>query len=694
MSGSSMPEEYRRKRVRKGTKSCCECKRRKIKCILSPDLSICTGCLERSTPCLSQEYVDDRPPHHAEDSALDRRMARVELLLETLMDRIPWGQVGDLTPSSISATANESRPLFASLPNGSGVQTEVRPPSGKLEILRRRLARMLPCQADVDCLFASSHGWWLIQQHMMPHLPDLVENDFHGLFNVAAVSEGHPTTIARLLLCIAICIQQLPSEMDMRKLQTTLPLREMMSSIIEFLVQNVTSDDEMTGSIEGVECLALQGIYEVNAGNLRRSWLLFRKAITIAQLLGLHRVAIKTSEERLSLMETKRHHLWYQVSRGERYLSTLLGVPSATGSAVFPFNDDAAWLSPEALYHKHLYHISGLILARNQEDCTHSFSTTQRIGEQLDSLAEQMPPSWWEIPTNISNNRTKEASVQFERVMCQIWHFELAMLVYLPFMLRATTDRRYEHSHFSCLNASRSLIKRWISIRRSHSTLLFSNLLEFQAFTAATTLLLGLLGPQISTHQDVLQERHEDFQLVETVIQNFERLEQHDTRMSVGAQSISVIRTLQRFLHERNFSGRLRLEIPFFGIIRIARSGAVQPLEGERILGANACQNTTFPRLGQTCVSSSMARTDCTQTFMSRPRRETPQEMVRNEGSYADDGVERNDPILQLSGGHFQLPEASGTQGGFDTSELPFQESDMIFFDSLVNTDLVGNWTL
>lgn len=278
--------------------------------------------------------------------------------------------------------------------------------------------------------------------------------------------------------------------------------------------------------------------------------------------------------------------------------------------------------------------------------------------------------------------------------MCQIWHFELATLVHLPFMLRAATDRRYEYSHVSCLNASRNLIKRWISIREIHDTLLFSNLLEFEAFTAATTLLLGLLSPQTSTNQEVLQERYEDSQLIETIIQNFERLKQHGAGMSVGTQSISVIRTLQRFLHGENLSDRLRLEIPFFGVIRIARSGAVQPLEGDRIVGANACQNTSFLGASQSTMSSSMTRTDCTPNFISRPRKEMFREMLGDEESYAGNGVGREDTTLQISGGHFQLPEASGIQDGLDTSEWSFQESDMIFFDSLVNTDLVGNWTL
>ncbi|RHZ43217.1 fungal specific transcription factor domain-containing protein [Aspergillus thermomutatus] len=576
------------------------------------------------------------------------------------MDRIPDCGASGLIPSAIERSVNDSRSFFPPWAIPSRAQSDVGSPTERLENLRQQLATMLPCQRDVDCLLSSSHGWWLVQQHMMAHLPDSVDNDAHMVFNVSAISKKHPIMIARLLFCVAICIQQLPPDMDMQTIQTTTSLREMMSSIIEFLNQKVTSDDEMIGNFEGVECLALQGIYEVNAGNLRRSWLCYRKAITIAQLLGLHRMYVQTDWKSQELALARRRHLWCQVSRGERYLSVILGVPSATGPGALPFDDDAAWLSPEDIYHKHLYHIAGLILARNQETSTHSFSTTQRIGEQLDSLAEQMPSPWWEVPTNILNNRTKEASVQFERVMCQIWHFELAVLLHLPFMLLGATDRRYEYSRTSCLDASRNLIKRWLAIRASQRNFYFSNLLEFEVFTAATTLLLGLLGPHRSTDPDALQVRTDDAELVETVVQNFERLKQHGSGMSVGDQSISVIRTLQSFLQGRHISGNLRLEIPFFGTIKIARSGAVEALEGERVLGANAPRNILFHRPTQLATSPSVTGPE------PSVGRQEPQAKVVNTGSYAGKEMGSQDTALRFSDGHLQFSETSDIPGILD----------------------------
>ncbi|KAL2851261.1 hypothetical protein BJX68DRAFT_275279 [Aspergillus pseudodeflectus] len=681
----------RRKGVRKGTRSCWECRRRKVKCLPSPDdISICAGCRERGTKCLSQhEYVDDPSPQPGDDPTLAQRVARIESLLETLVKRITQGQDGESTSASMVATTDVAH---RSLPNsprpkGPGVQAEdTDATTERLDSLRQRLAAMLPCQADVDFLFASSHGWWLLQQHMMPQLPDITKVA-HRPFNVSTVCKGHPLQLARLLLCIAICIQQLPPQMDTRVLQTAVPVREIESGIIEFITKKVTSDDELTVSMEGVECLALLGMYAVNAGNLRRSWLLFRKAITVGQCLGIHRMALSAPQD---TMEVRRRHLWYQIARGERYLSTILGLPSSTTSAVFTLDNNPPCASPADLYHKKLYHISGLILDRNQADSMHSFSTTLRISEQVDSFAAQMPPAWWEIPTTIATTRTRESSSEFERIMCQIWHFELVTLLHLPFMLRATNEGGFEYSRNKCLNAARNLVKRWVSIRESHTSLLFSNLLEFQAFTAAITLLLGLLAGERSALPTIIQERNDDSQLVERVVANFEK--------RTCSQSIHVIRTLQRFLQPGDPSDRLRLEIPFFGVIRVARSGAaVQAIQGERLLGATSGHDTVLRHApAPPTMTPAETATVVDSASVCRSRKRTQQEMVGDEEEgYTDNSLGGEEPLLHISSNHFHLPPAPDSlSGGPDSDEWDFRESDMVFFDSLVNSDLVGDWTL
>ncbi|EDN94258.1 hypothetical protein SS1G_10131 [Sclerotinia sclerotiorum 1980 UF-70] len=80
-------EEHRKKRVRKGTKSCWECKRRKVKCQLSSEnVSVCSGCLSRGTTCISQEYPEEHDSSGGPQ--IGERLGRIELTLDKLMAKL------------------------------------------------------------------------------------------------------------------------------------------------------------------------------------------------------------------------------------------------------------------------------------------------------------------------------------------------------------------------------------------------------------------------------------------------------------------------------------------------------------------------------------------------------------------------------------------------------------------------------
>jgi hypothetical protein len=208
-----------------------------------------------------------------------------------------------------------SASILTSSTRGSASQ---RSPIGQIENLRRPLIALLPCQEDMDYL-SNTTGWHFLQRHIMPHLlgvPKHSEHDLKNPFDVLTVSSSHPIIITRLLLFVALSIQQLPPKIDLKRFQSKLPLREMMEKIIAFVATTVTFDDELIGSVEGIECLVLQAAYHVNAGNLRRAWLTFRRAINIAQLMGLQRVSLKVSKDMPDSKEARRHNLWYQILRG------------------------------------------------------------------------------------------------------------------------------------------------------------------------------------------------------------------------------------------------------------------------------------------------------------------------------------------------------------------------------------------
>jgi hypothetical protein len=81
---SALP--VKRKKVRRGTRSCWECKRRKMKCVFnSPDDAVCIGCHRRWTKCVSQEFPEEVSAHLDSSRQLRDRLRRVESRLDQFL---------------------------------------------------------------------------------------------------------------------------------------------------------------------------------------------------------------------------------------------------------------------------------------------------------------------------------------------------------------------------------------------------------------------------------------------------------------------------------------------------------------------------------------------------------------------------------------------------------------------------------
>jgi hypothetical protein len=78
--------DSKRRKVRKGTQSCWECRRRKVRCIFAATTdAICKNCKRRGTACNSQEHPDE-PILSVGSNQVEARLGRVEQLIEHLVD--------------------------------------------------------------------------------------------------------------------------------------------------------------------------------------------------------------------------------------------------------------------------------------------------------------------------------------------------------------------------------------------------------------------------------------------------------------------------------------------------------------------------------------------------------------------------------------------------------------------------------
>lgn len=145
--------EAKRRKIRKGTRSCWECKKRKMRCVFADVVSPtevageqpdCIGCQRRGTKCISQEFEQVESKDKPEKPTLDRkggrrtnrqdRVAKVEALLDQLIttvrqDRAPLVVEEASETSETSTTLNHGIPTPASIDPGSSRSLSLQKPS-------------------------------------------------------------------------------------------------------------------------------------------------------------------------------------------------------------------------------------------------------------------------------------------------------------------------------------------------------------------------------------------------------------------------------------------------------------------------------------------------------------------------------------------------------------------------------------
>lgn len=128
--------EAKRRKIRKGTRSCWECKRRKIRCNFgSAADTVCIGCQRRGTHCLSQEYPEEASRPAEKNQQIGDRIVRVEALIEQLVRKVrnPSPQDSQASPTHVVAASSKTTPAEAEGPVAVG-----------------QLGLPTPCASDVE----------------------------------------------------------------------------------------------------------------------------------------------------------------------------------------------------------------------------------------------------------------------------------------------------------------------------------------------------------------------------------------------------------------------------------------------------------------------------------------------------------------------------------------------------------------
>lgn len=440
----------------------------------------------------------------------------------------------------------------------------------KLDHIRRTLLSFFPPQNTQDAILEASNFWWQASQDMFPQILGAGAGitSMHQ-FVAESRASGCVQKIAKALLCISISLQEAPPPLnvDLEPYSTSVNLRAKCLTAIDDLV---ISDDDIAGTIDGVECLFLRGKHDINAGRIRKAWITTRRALSFAQLLGLHvRPRYSQPSESVTL---RGKSLWKALYQDDRYISLVLGLPYAVSeihcmmSAQEHNTTDVDTRSSGDKYLLKLSSVIGHIIDRNQEPpSNNTLPLTIKIEGEMTGLAASMPSQWWADDIE----QTDIASQMYTRLLPQFWHHQCRTLLHLPFMLKAATDRRYEYNKIAALESARGMINLYRILRPAQGFgSLVCKVIDFQVFTAGMVLVLNLLSISQSSSARDQQEANEDEELITITTDLLDRASL-ETDGGVTTQAARALKMFCKARAEPCPAGQTaaRVVIPYFGTV-------------------------------------------------------------------------------------------------------------------------------
>lgn len=575
----------KRRKVRKGTQSCWECKRRKVRCVFNTTETTCQNCRRRGTACISQDLPDafnPITPSPSEEGALVRAGVRSSSLLKCLTKKPGINFRRSSTYSTSSSNTNlQDRDLSHTLRSMWPTQHELE------QIVALPIGLSVLYHSKVCDFYNNPTSQNLPSMRDMLRLPPI---------------GSHPVLIARKLLLLGNYLQGIvfPSDQDLQNPESW--YQNIMFRVMEAAIM-ITKNEDLVTCVEGLECIMLEATYQNYAGNLHQAWMAVRRATTIAQVLGLHR---GTSPPTLKFLETTKRSLFdakqtcLQIVRMECYLGLILGLPRSSLEA--PCCKPEGLEGAERLQWSHLI-VADRILKRSTFP---SLLETQELDSVLETAAGSLPPQWWLVPNLSTSNRTaNEISQDMNRLNDQFAHFHLLIRVHLPYLMRCTCERSHDYSKMTAVNASRETLTRYVAFRVKNAAHFYCRGTDFICFIAATVLSLGHIECSRLRHTGgvhnafglLIQSRPSDRGLLEQTLDVVRGTSQGDND-SITRQIVFVLEQLLRiegraasgvryrvqanedddgqaaYHSDTTDDGGLRLHIPTFGNIDFGVEGS------------------------------------------------------------------------------------------------------------------------
>lgn len=402
------------------------------------------------------------------------------------------------TTSAHSTEYTESPGLLSPISCSSVIEPNLFPSAHKYADISRKLHDVLPSRHDMEIIWQESSLWPLIMSQLDTRpRSDFVtdEEQLRREFAQLPEKDAHPTTIGRYLLLLTHVLQEI-RDMN-RNFKISEPVQTVINRMLGTVNSLLLSNECLSGSIEGIRCVFLEGMHHANNGNARLAWLRFRRALNLGQLLGIDRVDSPIlSGSRDSAQSLKSQYLWFRVVYFDSFYSMMLGVPQGCVDPSMQSKLPFAHLS--GLTHLERTHVQVVIriIERDRRfSFAEEFEITRDINNQLLQGARNLPSTiWLPFSADASSKETLSPDAECKEIMNLVdvlHHFTLLIQLHLPYILYSSPrNTSYEYSKSACTHATREILLRFTMLLNVKRIKFYCKRIDYFVLIAATTLLL------------------------------------------------------------------------------------------------------------------------------------------------------------------------------------------------------------
>lgn len=382
-------------------------------------------------------------------------------------------------------------------------------------------------------------------------------------FILDSLDSGSPISIAKAVLNLALCIQQLPRTFDYHRTS----LRASPDALVNAFANaaDIIMMSENSGTLDGLDCSMMQYKLYINMGKPRKAWLSNRRAISSAILLNLHQPEGRT--------EARQKMLWLRLWQVDRILSITLGVPYTIPASAVDVSMRGTSVGEQVMFD--VCALAGRVIDRDQSRPRPYYAVTEELDRDFQQCRVRAAEWWATVPTPDT-----PLDMLYSISTTKIQFFLVQKLLHLPYMLKSWTESVYERSRNMALETSRELIRSYQSLRHnSGEAVVICDLMDFQAFSAALTITISLLSPRGNSRQDDLYRERDDWDLVRDVTGTLKNVSE-SLQCYVSAQAARLLEQLYTIRHG-DFTSTDGYEaiVPYFGKVRIAGVKTASPDE-------------------------------------------------------------------------------------------------------------------